>query len=215
MKNLFISVAASTLLLLGSISTGSAESYSDKWSFDVFLDGKKVGTHVFEVIDAGEQKEVQSVADFKVKFWLVNAYTYQHTNIEQWDDDCLLKFDAKTRVNGKRTAVSGESADSGFLVDKGETQQVLPACVMSFAYWNPEFLKQERLLNPQTGDFLDVGVELQGQEDFIVRGERVAAQRYKVTARGFDLMVWYSTDSEWLGLESVAKGGRIIRYELS
>ncbi len=170
---------------------------------------------MYEVVDAGNQKEVQSVADFKVKVWFVSAYTYQHTNIEQWDDDCLLNFDAKTRVNGKRTAVSGESVDSGFLVDKGDTQQVLPACVMSFAYWNPEFLKQERLLNPQTGDFLDVDVELQGQEDLIVRGERVSAQRYKVTARGFDLMIWYSIDSEWLGLESVAKGGRVIRYELS
>jgi hypothetical protein len=30
-----------------------------------------------------------------------------------------------------------------------------------------------------------------------------------------DITLWYSESAEWLALESVAKGGRIIRYELS
>jgi hypothetical protein len=30
-----------------------------------------------------------------------------------------------------------------------------------------------------------------------------------------DITLWYSENSEWLALESVAKGGRILRYELS
>jgi hypothetical protein len=30
-------------------------------------------------------------------------------------------------------------------------QQRLPACVMSFAYWNPRLLKQTNLINVQTG----------------------------------------------------------------
>ena len=48
-----------------------------------------------------------------------------------------------------------------------------------------------------------------------VRGEAVLASAYRVTARKTDLTVWYSDSNEWLGLESVAKGGRIIRYELT
>jgi hypothetical protein len=81
--------------------------------------------------------------------------------------------------------------------------------------WNPEFLEQPRLLNPQTGEYVDVRVEEIGDELLEVRGQPVAATRFKLTARRVDLTLWYSPDDEWLALESVAKGGRIIRYELS
>ena len=193
----------------------AAELHADEWNFDVYLNDKKVGTHQFEVMDAANERQVQSVANFKVKILFFSAYSYQHTNLEKWDDNCLRTFDAKTNVNGKDTEVSGATGESGFLVEKSDSSELLSGCVMSFAYWNPEFLKQDRLLNPQTGDFLNVDVALMGTEMLKVRGEMMTAQRYKITAKGIDLLVWYSSDNEWLALESVAKKGHIIRYELS
>ena len=86
---------------------------------------------------------------------------------------------------------------------------------MTFAYWNAEFLDQPRLLNPQTGEYVDVVVEKVGDEILKVRGQPVAATRFKLTAHDVDLTLWYSLNHEWLALESVAKGGHIIRYELS
>ena len=86
---------------------------------------------------------------------------------------------------------------------------------MTFAYWNPNFLDQPRLLNPQTGEFVDVTVEQLGNEMLEVRGQTVDATRFKLTANEIDLTLWYSQDDEWLALESIAKGGHIIRYELS
>lgn len=198
-----------------SVVGESRAATANAWNFKVYLDDKMVGTHLFEVIDAGEHTEVQSIADFKLKVLFVSAYSYQHTNTERWAEDCLLEFNASTQVNGRQIQVSGTSSGPGFTVRRDSDRQVLPDCVMSFAYWNPEFLKQERLLNPQTGELLDVVVERLGTDSLEVRGQRVPAARYKVSARGIDLMLWYSADDEWLGLESVAKGGRIIRYELS
>lgn len=188
---------------------------ADEYNFDVYLNDKKVGTHQFAVSKVAEQRLVQSTASFKVKFLFFSAYSYQHSNTEKWDDDCLRTFDAKTNLNGRPVEVSGATGESGFVVEKSDSTELLPDCVMSFAYWNPEFLKQERLLNPQTGDFLDVDVESMGVELLEVRGEMVQAQRYKVTAKDIDLMVWYSDKNEWLGLESMAKPGQVIRYELS
>lgn len=52
-------------------------------------------------------------------------------------------------------------------------------------------------------------------ETLEVRGQSVAATRFRLTAYEVDLTIWYSADDEWLALESVAKGGHIIRYELS
>ena len=208
LRNLRLSLIALMLLPV-------SQSFANEWNFDVYLDGKKVGTHLFEVVQNQELRQVQSIANFNVKFLFFTAYRYQHTATERWADDCLLRIDAKTKVNGEPTEVSGTTGDSGFLIEKSDSTELLPECVMTFAYWNPEFLKQERLLNPQTGEFLDVDVELLGTDMLEVRGEEVSAQRYKITAKDIDLLVWYSANDEWLGLESVAKTGHIIRYELS
>jgi hypothetical protein len=86
---------------------------------------------------------------------------------------------------------------------------------MTFAYWNRDFLEQPRLLNPQTGDYVDVEVERLGAETISVRGEEVYASVYRLTAKDTQLTLWYSTDDEWLALESVVQDGRIIRYELT
>ena len=203
-------------ILVAFIAMGMASQVAaDEWNFDVFLDGKKVGTHVFEVMDADDQRQVQSTANFKVKILFFTAYSYEHTNAERWADNCLLTFDSNTKVNGEPTAVSGATGEGGFIVENATGQELMPDCVMSFAYWNPAFLQEEQLLNPQTGELLDVEIELMGTEDLEVRGEQVAAERYKITAQGIDLMVWYSGNNEWVALESVAEKGHIIRYELS
>ena len=86
---------------------------------------------------------------------------------------------------------------------------------MTFAYWNPEFLRQPRLLNPQTGEYLPVRVELLGEQRISVKGQAVEANAYRLLAEELELIVWYSEANEWLGLQSTAKGGRILRYELT
>jgi hypothetical protein len=185
------------------------------WDFDVYLNDKKVGKHLFTVSEADGMKHVQSEANFKVKILFISAYRYAHSAAERWADNCLVEFDASTNANGKRIQVSGEQTGAGFLVERGDNPIELPGCVMTFAYWNPEFLDQPRLLNPQTGEYVDVDVEQAGNEMLEVRGQLVIARRFRLTANDVDLTLWYSPDNEWLALESVAKGGRIIRYELS
>lgn len=203
------------VILAAMLVMPAAPVLANEWNFEVYLNDKKVGTHLFEILEAADQRQVQSTANFKVKFLFFNAYRYEHTNTESWNDNCLARFDAWTNVNGDPIEVSGASAESGFVVERSDSKELLPSCVMSFAYWNPEFLKQQRLLNPQTGEYLDVEVELMGTDALEVRGEMVDAQRYKVTAKDIDLLVWYANDNEWVALQSVAKSGHIIRYELS
>ena len=186
-----------------------------RWDFDVYLNDKKVGKHLFDVTETDGVKQVQSEANFKVKVLFISAYRYEHSAAERWSENCLVEFDASTNANGKRIQVSGEQTSAGFLVESGDSPIEIPECVMTFAYWNPEFLEQPRLLNPQTGEYVDVSVEEIGNELLEVRGQSVTATRFKLTARDVDLTLWYSPDDEWLALESVAKGGHIIRYELS
>ena len=203
-------------LLVFSAALRAETSPSDKsWDFSVLLDGSEIGYHRFELTENDGQKRLTSEAKFDVRFLFINAFRYRHTNTEVWADGCLERLEANTRANGKELVVSGLRADDGFVVDDGEARSALGNCVMTFAYWNPEFLQQPRLLNPQSGEYLDVEVERVGQEPIVVRGEEVAASVYRLTARQMELKLWYSENDEWLALESVAKGGRILRYELT
>lgn len=183
--------------------------------FDVFLDGKKIGYHRFEIDGPRSNAAVRSEAKFDVKFLFVTAFSYRHTAQESWAGGCLDEIQARTDSNGKQLNVVGERTDDAFVIETSEREAELPECVMSFAYWDPGFLEQPRLLNPQTGEYLEVEVEDLGSDVVRLDGREVPARSVRLTARQLDITLWYSENSEWLALESVAKGGRILRYELS
>ncbi len=218
MKSKTWQFATILLCCIGASSTAMSDDSSQplsSWDFDVYLDNKKVGEHRFELSERNGAQQLQSEASFKYKILFVTAYTYQHSAAEKWSGNCLTAIDATTNANGKRSVVNGELDGDEFVIDDNERERTLPQCIMTFAYWNPDFLEQQQLLNPQTGEYLDVSVEEVGGDTLEIRGAAVPATRFKLTAANIDVTLWYSTNNEWLALESVAKGGRILRYELS
>lgn len=185
------------------------------WQFEVSLDGSPIGFHRFELVESGDAHQLQSEASFDVRFLFFNAFRYRHTNTEIWSDGCLRSIRSTTDANGQDERVSGMRVDDRLLIRAVDGETSLDGCVMTFAYWNPEFLRQPRLLNPQTGEYLPVRVESLGEQRISVKGQAVEANAYRLLAEELELIVWYSEANEWLGLQSVAKGGRILRYELT
>jgi hypothetical protein len=215
MKQLIRIVAASLLFATLSGVSLAGDPASRTLVFDVYLDGKKIGYHRFEIDGTESNAAVVSEASFDVKFLFVTAFSYRHSARENWTGGCLEEIEARTDSNGKELNVVGERTGNAFVIDTGEQEARLPECVMSFAYWNPGFLEQPRLLNPQTGEYVDVEVEELGRDVIRLDGREVPARSVRLTARQMDITLWYSENAEWLALESVAKGGRILRYELS
>lgn len=203
------------VLTLGTPASSGAASASQSWDFSVMLDGNQIGYHRFELLEDGEDQLLRSEANFNVRFLFFNAFRYRHEVEETWRDGCLREIDAHTQTNGKEIAVSGSMVEDRLVIDAGDAKSELQDCVMTFAYWNPQFLNQPRLLNAQSGEYLDVAVESLGNEPVRVRGQNVDASVFRLTAKKLELKLWYSPNDEWLALESVAEGGRIIRYELT
>jgi hypothetical protein len=208
-------LAACLLFAFAPAIAFANDSLNETLTFDVFLDGKKIGYHRFEIDGPRSNAAVRSEASFDVKFLFVTAFSYRHSAEENWAGGCLKQLEARTDSNGKQLNVIGTRTDSGFVIDTGDQEAELPECVMTFAYWNPGFLDEPRLLNPQTGEYLEVEVEELGNDLVKIDGREIPARSVRLTARKMDITLWYSENSEWLALESVAKGGRIIRYELS
>lgn len=200
-------------MLAGPSGSTTSAYVSDQWRFRVFLDDKAIGEHTFilETTATGAQV-LTSSARFAVRILFFDAYTYEHTSRESWKDGCLTQISARTNDNGDAYRVSGTARNNGFEVQAAEDSTLLSNCVMTFAYWQPEFLGQRKLLNAQTGEYVDVIVSEPTTSHVLVRGESVPATRYRLTAEGREIDLWYSADQRWIALESTTDSSKRLRY---
>lgn len=191
---------------------GSAHASTDRereWRFTVYLDGNPIGYHNFRVEDAAGERLVASDAEFNVKFLFFTAYRYEYENRETWSSGCLKGLESRTDDNGELFRVRARKRDKAFVIDSRDGESEIASCVKTFAYWDHSFLTADRLLNAQTGEYLDVVVSDLGTDRVAVRGEERDARRYCLTARGLTIDVWYSPEREWLALASSTDGGRL------
>jgi hypothetical protein len=195
-------------------SVSGTESAVDAWRFRVYLDDREIGYHNFYLQQSEGVRVLRSEASFEYRLMFVPLFRYEHENRETWSGDCLRSIESRTDSNGEPYRVDGRAEPGYFLVDASAGQAKLPECVMSFAYWNPAFLGQGRLLNTQNGEFLEVDISPPVAEPLTVRGEPQPSYRYRLEAGELRLDLWYSTSNEWLALESEVRGGRKLRYEL-
>jgi len=191
------------------------------WNFRVFLNDSPIGQHRFSLRRDGEEAELRSEARFELKLLFISAYRCAHTAVERWRGSCLTGMTARTDDDGKKLSVDAAATfaasaqqGNGLAVSTGSGRQPLDGCVMSFAYWNPALLKQERLLNAQTGEHEAVKISDSGDERIVVRGVPVTARRYRIAGSKNPIDIWYSASREWLALESTLEGGRRLRYQI-
>jgi hypothetical protein len=202
-------------LLVCGLLTAPAVAKSRVWDFRAFLDDAPIGYHRFTLSGEGAARELKSETRFEVKVLFITAYRYVHDATERWRGNCLESITARTDDNGERSVVEASGNADGLVVTGTGGRETLPACIMSFAYWNPQMLRQARLLNAQTGKFEAVKVALVGEETITVRGAAVNAKRYRITGPKNPIDLWYSAADEWLALESVLGGGRRLKDTLN
>lgn len=204
-----------TALLLAS---ASQSIYAKEWVFNAKLDGRSIGQHSFTLTENGDSKKILSQAKFNVKVLFINAYKYNHVANEEWQGDCLTNIKTHTEENKEITDVTGSLEAAKFVVKNPKGQEKLGECVMTFAYWNPKMLEQSKLLNPQTGDWLDAKITALGNEEIQVRGKPTQAQHYSLTAPKMKIDLWYTIGAnqqkEWVALKSTTPEGYVISYEL-
>jgi hypothetical protein len=202
---------AGTALLMASLH---AVAQPRVWDFQVFLDDDPIGYHRFTLAEERNGQDMTIEARFDVKVLFVSVYRYVHEVSESWRGNCLAKLEARTNDDGTRSVTEAVADGKRLTVSTAGGNATLDGCVMSFAYWNPEILRQSRLLNVQTGEYQAVKVAVIGDENIAVRGAPVAAKRYRITGPKNPIDLWYSADSDWLALESTIAGGRRLRYRI-
>ena len=195
----------------------SGQIFAKEWVFDVYLNKAKMGTHTFVLSDTNM---MTSSAKFKVKVLFINAYSYNHVSKEQWQDGCLNSIEAKTTENKVNTKVSGKLEGSDFNININDKQnQALPACVMTFAYWNPKILTQSKLLNPQNAEYLNTNIKQLGTETIEVKGKPTETAHYLLQGLSegkvkLNIDLWYDQNKNWVALQSTTPEGYKVSYKL-
>jgi hypothetical protein len=187
-------------------------SVEQEWRFKVYLDDRHIGYHHFMISQAGEFEQLTTEAQFDVEFLKIPLFKYRHNNTERWSSECLNSIASTTDQNGTLFRVDGSITDTGFRLSSNAGDTTLPACISTFAYWDKSFLQHDRLLNSQTGEYLEVDVAELSEQSVMIGNANVAVNRYRLTADKIDIEVWYSGSDQWLGLISTTDKGRLIRY---
>lgn len=205
-------LAALLCCFVVSFPQNSQASTEQKWHFKVYLDDKAIGYHHFSIRLTDGHAQLNTRAKFDVTFLKIPVFKYRHENVEQWNNRCLKSITSTTDQNGTLFNVNGKITDEGFQLSTREGETTLPACISTFSYWDKSFLRSERLLNSQTGEYLAVDVEELGKDTISVRNKDVNAEHYRLTADSLDIELWYSENGQWLALQSVTEKGRLLRY---
>ncbi len=215
-KSILCNLATSIFCLFTTAASAmQSAKEAEELLFRVLLNDKEIGFHSFKIAAEAERQTVDINADFDVTIFAIPVYSYDHSNREIWNKGCLEKIASHTDDNGDEYSVDGQLVGNSFKISTRNYQIELENnCVMTFAYWNKNFLHHSHLLNSQTGEYLPVEINFKGIEQLQLGSKKVSSQRYNIRndVQGIDITVWYDARSnKWLSLESRVDG-RVIRY---
>lgn len=187
---------------------------SQTYEFKVFLGKDEIGRQRFDVSSEGERTKIRVDAQFTVKFLYIPVYTYRHTNLETWEGACLRQIRSETDDNGDAFLVDGIYRNGQMHVQTQDGNWSAEGCVKTFAYWNPEWIVSDRLLNSQTGELQAVEIRALGEETIPVRGIPTPTTHRRIITDKFTIDLWYSLSGRWVALQSTTAKGEVLRYTL-
>jgi hypothetical protein len=202
------------LTCLGSASQQAWSAASQTYDFKVFLGKDEIGRQRFDVSSEGERTQVRIDAQFTVKFLYIPVYRYRHTNVETGEGTCLREIRAETDDNGESFFVNGVVRNGQLQVQTQAGNWTGEGCIKTFAYWNPEWIKGERLLNSQTGEHQPASILAVGEETIPVQGVPTRTTHRRIVTDKFTVDLWYALNGRWVALQSTTKKGDTLRYSL-
>lgn len=215
MRHFRIYAGALAFLALGTLPAAAVTPVDPaNLKFEVSLNDKPIGHHAlaFSRRDNGKL-DVTIDIDLEVKFGPFKVFDYEHRNESVWRDGLLHSMRSVTDDNGEHHEVmaDGDTNRLQVLTDSVDSYytdiRTLPT-----TYWMVSTVAQDRLINSQTGELLEVEVTEVGREDVPGPNGPISATHYRMTG-DLEIDLWYDDAGILVGLAFEA-GGRDITYRL-
>ena len=196
--------AMSSLLFFNAHADASVGD--ETMNFKIFLEEQEIGWHRFTLITNGEELEVSSEAIMDFTVLLIKKVEYRHQARELWKDGCLQSFSATTRRDKKVITVSGSINSGQFVVQQKVKKIQLGSCVKSFAYWKPEWIEDDFLLNVETGKYTPVSLQVKKQPTIGITTKILGLPKTEI-------LLEYDKSGVWQSLESKVRLVGKLRYK--
>lgn len=182
-------------------------------AFDIYLDDRPVGFHRVQIQESADERRVSVEAEMSVDILFVNAFSYRHRADEVWRGDCIAALSTRTDDDGERRRVEASRIGDALVLTTDDAQKHLDGCVRTFAYWNPQLLDQDFLLNTQTGDYEPVRLVQVVDQPLHFKGREYGEMQYRLEVGDtVKIDLWYDANRTWRALQTEVKSGRVLSY---
>jgi hypothetical protein len=203
-------VWAGLILLPATQTSADTTSREGSLRFAVDLDGRPIGEHTltFEP-QPDDNMNVAIDIDLNIKFGPFTVFTYSHKNRTQWRAGRLVSLQSETNDNGTPHQVRVISDSGGLrVIADDETAFSVTPSILPSTYWMASTVRQNQLINSQTGELLEVMVRRVGRE--LVNGPvgTIPATHYRMEG-DLEIDLWYDDGGVLVGLAFVARGAQV------
>lgn len=161
--------------------------------------GSSFGTHSVVFRRDGSRTIVAVEIAMLVRIAFINAFRYRHNSEEVFEGGRLIAMRSTTNDNGLVYGVTGQAAREAFRMEGVGGPFIVPAAMMTTnSIWDPDFVRQRRLIDVQHGGQVGLVAGLIGTESIQVRGTPVQTRRYRVVMPYCAGHIWYSLDGHWV-----------------
>jgi len=203
----FLAGAAAAALAVPSVARADGAATAPI-TFTVLRDSSPIGTHRVSFARAGDGIRVEIAIDLEVRLLAIPVYRYTHRSTEVWENGRLVRLDARTNDDGKRSEVRARATAAGLAVEGSGGTFVAPANIEPTSYWHEDMTRRPRLLDTQNGVIIGVTARKTGTRRARIGGREMDVRVYELSG-DLTSRLGYSAAGEWVDLEFDARGSRI------
>lgn len=185
--------------------------YGKEIHFDVYREGKKVGTHQVTFSGTLDDLKVESLFTLKIKILFIEAYYYEYQSLSRWINGVLTSLKASVDDDGEKSFVEASRKGNKIIVKNSQNTFSSSIPLFPTNHWHPGVLNQEFVLNTLTGSLNAVKIIAKGREDILTERGSILATRYAYTG-DLDTEIWYDDAGHWVGMQFKGTDGTLIKY---
>ena len=160
-------------LFLPTFANGHVQHYDNlkRIEFDIFRNNNHIGQHIFSFKKEGNQLQVESEINFKIKKLGVVLYKYHVKGTEYFEDGKLIKFNSKTNQNGKEKYVNIKLEEGELVIDGSSFKGKVSSDYLLGTWWNHSLVKAKAQISAVSGRIIKQKVTFLGKEKITINGK--------------------------------------------
>ena len=171
-----------------------------------------LGTHTIAIASDGDERRVTVERRLKVTRVLITVFREETDTEEVWRDGRMVSY-RRVTDDGEESMLTAREEEGLLVVQGPEGRFELPLGTFPTHPWNPEIVEERLLMDTGSGRPVEVEILAAGEEEVVVGGLRLEAQRYEMTG-GQRRSLWYDEAGRLLRMVIHREDGGGVTFAL-